>query len=120
MKKSGLGSIPKCLSWIDQTESEVHAVPVNQEHAPVIEKEVILFSEPAIKPSSTKKGLAEGWTRATFIVDRKMNEKIKALAYWERLTVKEVIHEALTQYLQNKNVKPIPKKKFTDTSETSI
>ncbi len=59
---------------------------------------------------STEKGLQKGWTRATFIVDRTLNEKIKALAYWERLTVKEVVHEALCQYLQARKVKSIPKK----------
>ncbi|BDC35215.1 hypothetical protein Noda2021_11730 [Candidatus Dependentiae bacterium Noda2021] len=63
------------------------------------------------KSKSTQKGLPEGWTRATFIVEEKMNEKIRALAYWERLTVKEIMYEALSTYLKGKHVKPLPQKK---------
>ena len=101
MKKSGLGSIPKSLSWIDEVE------PVEQPKQ--TKKE--LTPQANVEPKSTEKGLSNGWTRATFIVERDLTEKIKALAYWDRLTVKEVVHEAFTQYLQGKTVKPIPKKK---------
>lgn len=73
---------------------------------------VKIEEEPAVSTTSTcQNGLPTGWTRATYIVDQELNESIKAVAYWERLTVKEVIHDALTQYMQGKNVKPIPKKK---------
>jgi hypothetical protein len=107
-KKSGLGRIPKSLSWIDSSETVVPAETV---------KEVVVKAKMEDKPTlikeskSTQKGLPSGWTRATFIVSDDINEKIKAVAYWDRLTVKEVVHEALTGYLQGKNVKPIPKKK---------
>lgn len=62
------------------------------------------------KPKSTQQGLPDGWTRATFIVNQQLNEKIKALAYWERVTVKEIVHEALTNYLQDRTVRAIPKR----------
>ena len=52
--------------------------------------------------NSTQSGLPDGWTRATFIVDKELNEKIKALAYWNRLTIKEVVNDALTQFVMNK------------------
>ena len=67
-------------------------------------------SEPTKEKNKTQKGLPTGWIRATFIVDQDLNEKVKALAYWDRLTVKEVVHEALSLYFQDKNVKPIPKR----------
>lgn len=99
MKKGGLGRIPKSLSWIDDVEpTAVKAVKNN------------IASQEETETKSTQIGLPVGWTRATFIVDQRLHEKIKALAYWDRLTVKEVINEALAKYLQDKNIKPIPKK----------
>ena len=61
--------------------------------------------------STAQSGLREGLTRATFIIEETVNEKLKALAYWERLTLKEVIKDALAAYLQDKDIKPIPKRR---------
>jgi hypothetical protein len=58
----------------------------------------------AIKTS--QKGLKKGWTRATFILRDDYLEKIKALAYWERKKVKEVVDDLLGCYLQGKKIKP--------------
>jgi hypothetical protein len=55
---------------------------------------------------STDRGLKEGWTRATFILRSDYLEKVKALAYWNRKQVKEVIDEALGLYLKGKKIKP--------------
>lgn len=52
---------------------------------------------------TTQQGLQDGWTRATFILRKRHLEKLKALAYWERKTIKEVIDEALDSYLKRKN-----------------
>jgi hypothetical protein len=54
---------------------------------------------------SSDRGLREGWTRATFILRSDYLEKIKALAYWDRKQVKEVIDEALMEYLNGKKIK---------------
>ena len=59
--------------------------------------------------STSEKGLQEGWTRNTFILRRDYLEKIKALAYWERKKVKEVVDEALGSYLKGKKIRPIKK-----------
>jgi hypothetical protein len=109
MQKKGLGRIPKSLSWIDSGNT---IVPAEQEIEVVLKpkKEVELEVPQELK--STQKGLPAGWIRSTFIVTEDFNEKIKAVAYWDRMTVKEVIHEALSAYLQAKNVKPVPKKKL--------
>jgi len=58
-------------------------------------------------PNTSQKGLKDGWTRDTFILRREYLEKIKALAYWERISIKEVIDEALGSYLKGKKIKPI-------------
>ncbi len=55
---------------------------------------------------TSQKGLKSGWTRATFILRNDYLEKIKASAYWERKSVKEVIDEALGNYLKGKRIKP--------------
>lgn len=55
---------------------------------------------------TTQRGLQDGWTRATFILRKHHLEELKALAYWERKTIKEVVDEALGSYLKGKNDQP--------------
>jgi len=55
---------------------------------------------------TSQKGLKKGWTRATFILRNDYLEKIKALAYWERKKVKEVVDQVLELYLKGKRIKP--------------
>jgi len=38
-------------------------------------------------------------------------EKLRAKAYWDRLTQREVLEEALEIYFKDKNIKPITDKK---------
>lgn len=122
MKNKGLGRIPKSLSWIGSVEEEMTTPEVTHTQQPEVQREDVRSEvklapaaviEPTQEKTSTQKGLPTGWIRATFIVDQDLNEKVKALAYWDRLTVKEVMHEALSLYFQDKNVKPIPKKRST-------
>lgn len=60
------------------------------------------------KPSSSKElsasrmGLGEGWTRATFIARLDYFEKIKALAYFDRRQLKDVVDEVLAGYLKKR------------------
>jgi hypothetical protein len=66
--------------------------------------------------TAAEKGCKEGETRATFIVNKETLEKIYSIAYWDRLTIKELIYPALqkivTDYERKSGaVKPIPKKK---------
>jgi len=51
---------------------------------------------------TSQKGLKDGWIRATFILRKDHLEELKALAYWERKKIKEVIDEALRLYLRRK------------------
>lgn len=55
---------------------------------------------------TSQKGLKKGWTRATFILRDDYLKKIKALAYWERKKVKEVVDDLLGLYLKGKKIKP--------------
>lgn len=56
--------------------------------------------------NSSQKGLTDGWTRDTFILRKNYLEKIRALAYWERKKIKDVLDEALGAYLKGKKIKP--------------
>ncbi len=65
---------------------------------------------------SSQEGTKEGETRATFIVKESKLEKLKSLAYWERMQIKEVINDVIEQYIENYEnsngeIKAIPKKK---------
>ena len=64
---------------------------------------------------SSQEGTKENETRATFIVNEELLEKLKAVAYWERRMIKEVIASALEETVakyekKNGPVKLMPKK----------
>lgn len=61
--------------------------------------------------NSSKSGTKENETRATFIINEELLENLKAIAYWERKTIKEVLNNALSTAVakyENKNGKIIP------------
>lgn len=53
---------------------------------------------------SSQEGLPVNWTRATFIVREDLLEKLKDLAYTERRSIKEVINEAIEQFIDGKEI----------------
>ncbi len=59
-----------------------------------------------MKAKTSQKGLKKGWTRATLILRSEYLEKIKASAYWERRTIKEVVDGILGVHLKGKTIKP--------------
>ena len=50
-----------------------------------------------------QEGTYEGDTRATFILSEAKLEKLKALAYWERITQKDLIDQAIDMLLKSKD-----------------
>jgi uncharacterized protein with NAD-binding domain and iron-sulfur cluster len=64
---------------------------------------------------TSQQGTKENETRATFIVNETILEKVKAIAYWDRLDIKTVVNDALqaavNKYeVENGPIKSIPKK----------
>jgi len=64
---------------------------------------------------SSQEGTKENEIRATFIVKEDLLEKLKAIAYWDRVLIKDVVNTALQDAIdnyENKNgtIKLIPKK----------
>ena len=63
--------------------------------------------------SSVQKGLKIGETRATFIVKEEALEKIKAIAYWDRQNIKDIVQLAIDAYIKEYEkakgaVQPLP------------
>jgi hypothetical protein len=50
---------------------------------------------------SSQQGTKEKETRATFIVDEELLDKIKAVAWWDRLQIKDVVNTALKNHINN-------------------
>lgn len=74
--------------------------------------------EPKQKKEITKTsqiGTKEKETRATFIVNEDLLEKLKSLAYWDRVLIKDIVNNALEDYIsrhekKNGEIKEMPKK----------
>lgn len=59
---------------------------------------------------TSQEGTKEGETRATFIVSEQSLEKIKNISYWQRLSIKDVVNDALSEYLERHEKKNGPVK----------
>jgi hypothetical protein len=64
---------------------------------------------------SSQEGTKENETRATFILNEVLLDKLKAMAYWDRVLIKDVFNTALIDAIakyeeKNGTIKPIPKK----------
>jgi len=71
--------------------------------------------EKKIVPSTSKRGTKPNETRATLIVNEDVLEKLKAIAYWERTLIKDVVNEALEEAVKryekkHGEIQPVPKK----------
>jgi len=72
-------------------------------------------NEMAKEESAKTKGLKGGEERRTYIVLGENAEKLDAIAYWDRLTIKEVVNAAFADYVakyekKHGPIKPVPKK----------
>jgi hypothetical protein len=109
-KETRLGTDP--LQWIqdsrhNEAEFSTQSVPSKQS---VHQKppQGGARRNPRVITTASQEGLPDGWIRATFIVQEDQLAQIKALAYWERKQIKEVITEALSAYLAGRQVEPLP------------
>ena len=97
-KKNFTGGLNSLLG--DQPEKPKRGRPVTQT------KEIT---------KSSQEGTKENETRATFIINEDLLEKLKAIAYWDRVLIKDVVNTALqdtvAKYEKKKgDIKPVPKK----------
>lgn len=97
-KKNFTGGLNSLLG--DQPEKPKRGRPVTQT------KEIT---------KSSQEGTKENETRATFIINEELLAKLKAIAYWDRVLIKDVVNTALQETVakyekKNGDIKPIPKK----------
>jgi ACT domain-containing protein len=64
---------------------------------------------------SSQEGTKVNETRATFIINEELLDKLKAIAYWDRVLIKDVVNTALQETVakyekKSGEIKPIPKK----------
>jgi hypothetical protein len=55
-----------------------------------------------VRDNSAQAGLTVEWTRATFICRTELLEKLKDYAYTERLSLKDALDMALSEFLEDK------------------
>ena len=67
--------------------------------APVEEKKPQKLSEKTVRTNTAQEGLPATLTRATFIVDVETLEILKNYAYTERIPIKDVVDQALREYV---------------------
>ena len=97
-KKNFTGGLNSLLG--EQTEKVKRGRPVTQT------KEIT---------KSSQEGTKVNETRATFIINEELLEKLKAIAYWDRVLIKDVVNIALQDIVdkyekKSGDIKPIPKK----------
>jgi len=94
-----------------ETKKETQPKPQPKQGKPIkqVAQPTQTKSQTSEAPAS-KRGLKTGWSRATFIMRDDHLDKLKALSYWDRKTIIEVITDMADSYLKNKNPKPIPPK----------
>jgi hypothetical protein len=102
--KSGLSSI------LDRKEKTDVSPDIEQAAEELKEKRKVGRPISVIREGDLKEGLV----RATFIVHRSQVDSIKAIAYWSRSSIKDIIGEALSDYIakyekKNGKVEPIKK-----------
>jgi hypothetical protein len=100
-KKSFSGGLSSLLGETKQPEQAAE-----QKEAKAPKKEITKTSQIGTK---------EKETRATFIVNEDLLEKMKSLAYWDRVLIKDIVNTAFEDYIaryekKNGEVKEMPKK----------
>ncbi len=131
MQKKILTRIPKNLQWIENSleskpeenhdsrkKNTLTAEPLSLQEKKSLGNEKVVqekfvdkkttSSERSVsileESKSSYAGLRQGWVRATFIVQEEHLELLKTIAYWDKTSLKDVVNQALSTYLENKKL----------------
>jgi hypothetical protein len=83
---------------INQTLSKMISGDKPKQETP---KEKRPVGRPRKKSSTCQNGLPEGETRMTFLVSEVHQDKLKYISYRERLSLKQIMSEAIQNYLND-------------------
>ena len=103
-KKDFTGGINSLLG--DQPEQPKGEIPVAQDQGRPKRGRPVTQTKEITK--SSQEGTKENETRATFIINEDLLDKLKAIAYWDRVLVKDVLNAAIQEYVDKKKPKPRP------------
>ena len=104
-----LGSDPFAdLSWIRDSRAGSTVLPAG--HPPQRGNPALPNAAKTQERPPAARGCREGWTRVTFIIREEYREKLRAVAWWQRRQLKDVLDAALTEYLEKNWKKGIPQK----------
>jgi hypothetical protein len=129
-KKNFTGGINALLGDknIEVSENNTNETEITLENAKALLDNILRLTEEPGKPKrgrpitqtkevtkTSQEGTKENEIRATFILREELLEKLKAIAYWERLLIKDVVHSAIVDAISKYEakageIKPIPKK----------
>ena len=103
-KKSFSGGLNSLLGETKQPEQA--AEPTTPKAPKAAKKEITKTSQVGTKLKET---------RATFIVNEDLLEKMKSVAYWDRVLIKDIVNDAFENYIaryekKNGEIKEAPKK----------
>lgn len=48
-------------------------------------------------------------TRCTFVINSQICDRLDAYSFWQRMTKKSVLEQALTHFFEGKKIRPIPR-----------
>jgi len=91
--KGGLNSLIEDAGTLDRVRSQVDSYDQNK--------------GTSRKTKTSQIGTIEGETRATFIVQEELLEKIKAIAFWNRKQIKDIVNKAFETYIGSKDPKEL-------------
>lgn len=80
-----------------QYASAESLIQVPKKETPVEEKRPV--GRPRRKSSTSQNGLPIGETRMTFLIDVDQQEKLKYISFRERMSIKQIMSEAIQDYL---------------------
>lgn len=105
MSKQKLGRDP--LAWIGKNQENKEDHQEQQQEETISVRKSNAGRPSTIKreiEKSSQEGLPENWTRATFIVKEDLLKKLKDYSYTDRRSLKEIVNEMITEYLQDKDI----------------
>ena len=65
-----------------------------------VEEEVEKAPAEPLKTLKENKPSTQSWMRTTYVLEPQLVEKIRALAYWKRVKVKDIVTKAFEDYLE--------------------
>lgn len=86
-------------SFTTSTESLLNRGTKPQEEAPETPQKTSRPRTPIRRTSTSQEGLREGLTRMTFIVSEVKQDKLKYISYYERLSLRQILDEAIEDYI---------------------